>query len=503
MADKATTTLADLIGELKTRDAAVASNEGKVASALGDLLADGVAAKVAMGETITAIMANLGGDKAPVSQRAALAAVAAKPYSFVCSQTRWTQSVRAFTQVGTLTAKQMTADLKLYRTYAVSVNENPTVLGYLNWEKGDKAPPTLTELRDKRDEALDKATALRQSCSGRCRPARARRRAAPTATGLPPHAWPPPRPSPGCGWSPGSAAVPDCAGASASAGPSCRRRSPAPSCRRSGRTPGGRNRPRRSTPRRAPRRCRSRCGRAWPACGRAGTARSAAARRAERSAPLRSLLHLAGDLPLADDQAVEAGGDAEQVPHGLRVRRVRTGAGGPDRRATPWNSARNSASRPASGSGCAVRPGQVQLDAVAGAQDDRLAAVPGGQVGGGRVALRRRSNASRSRSSTAAVRKLQPTARRFIPSPPLRDSGCDATRVTNISTKATIVNRASRRAGDVDRVAQVQEQQGTPATARPSRAPSGRSSPASPCVRERHAQSPEQQPDRQQRERQR
>ena len=29
------------------------------------------------------------------------------------------------------------------------------------------------------------------------------------------------------------------------------------------------------------------------------------------------LLDLAGDLPLADDHAVETGGDAEQVPHGL------------------------------------------------------------------------------------------------------------------------------------------------------------------------------------------
>ena len=99
------------------------------------------------------------------------------------------------------------------------------------------------------------------------------------------------------------------------------------------------------------------------------------------------LLHLAGDLALADDQAVEAGGDAEQVPDGVRVAvfvEVRPDLVG--RQAVelgeevgdPW---------PASG----LSPGQreVQLDAVAGAEDDGLAAGAG-RSGRGRGQAARR-----------------------------------------------------------------------------------------------------------------
>ena len=86
---------------------------------------------------------------------------------------------------------------------------------------------------------------------------------------------------------------------------------------------------------------RSRCARACRRRTTSGTglfstgpAHGASARDLER------VLHLAEDLRLADDQRIEAGGHAEQVPRGVAVvTSNRCGANA--RRGTPWYSLRN------------------------------------------------------------------------------------------------------------------------------------------------------------------
>ena len=89
-----------------------------------------------------------------------------------------------------------------------------------------------------------------------------------------------------------------------------------------------------------------------------------------------SPLDLAGDLALADDQAVQAGRDAEQVPDGVRRRACAYRWGRISSAGRPWNSARKSASVLA-GLLAFTGVAEVQLDAVAGAEDDRLAAGAG------------------------------------------------------------------------------------------------------------------------------
>jgi hypothetical protein len=86
------------------------------------------------------------------------------------------------------------------------------------------------------------------------------------------------------------------------------------------------------------------------------------------------LLHLSGDLPLADDHAVQAGGNAEQVPRcrsiGVFVQvRQQLHGGNVVKLAQQFGDYIDARRYERIGAG------QVELDAIAGAQDHRLAAV--------------------------------------------------------------------------------------------------------------------------------
>ena len=87
--------------------------------------------------------------------------------------------------------------------------------------------------------------------------------------------------------------------------------------------------------------------------------------------------HLPGDLPLADDEAVEAGGDAEQVAHGVVVVadvQVRLDLIDGQAVEVGEEAANGVSVERRRGAGGAVEDaGQVQLDAVAGAEDDGFA----------------------------------------------------------------------------------------------------------------------------------
>ena len=116
--------------------------------------------------------------------------------------------------------------------------------------------------------------------------------------------------------------------------------------------------------------------------------------------------HLPGDLSLADDQAVEAGGDAEQMPHGLgltmdvQVRMHDRRAA--DRESRPRSSTMGSASGWPRRCWIVEDAAGIQLDAIAGTEDDRLAVEAGitVRVARGQLLV---LEGRRSRTSTGVV----------------------------------------------------------------------------------------------------
>ena len=76
------------------------------------------------------------------------------------------------------------------------------------------------------------------------------------------------------------------------------------------------------------------------------------------------VLHLAENLRLADDQRVEAGGDAKQVPRGFEVGELVDVRRAETARSMPWNSLKNVASSARAAVDVVAR--DVQLGAVAG-----------------------------------------------------------------------------------------------------------------------------------------
>ena len=87
--------------------------------------------------------------------------------------------------------------------------------------------------------------------------------------------------------------------------------------------------------------------------------------------------HLPGDLPLADDHAVEAGGDAEQMPHRLGLTmtvQMRTD-GGRGQAVKVGEELGDGSRRPIARQALRIveDAADIQLDAIAGAEDDGLA----------------------------------------------------------------------------------------------------------------------------------
>ena len=154
----------------------------------------------------------------------------------------------------------------------------------------------------------------------------------------------------------------------------------------------------RSSPRRRPSRGPFRSARAcrrandeWNRRFRTGpTVWASAARRVR-------LLHLAEDLRLADDERVEAGGDAEQVARRVEIDAARRRAASALARSTPWNSLMNADELVPRGVDLVA--GRVQLGAVAGREHDRLARRPAAASARSAVGERR---ARGSRSARAA-----------------------------------------------------------------------------------------------------
>ncbi len=149
------------------------------------------------------------------------------------------------------------------------------------------------------------------------------------------------------------------------------------------------------------------------------------------------LLDLAGDLALADDQAVEAGRHAEQVAHGVgvavrvQVRRDLLRRDGVELTEEGYDRLRQ-----------ARLAGQVQLDAVARRQDDRLALQPGGdcqQRLRQLVAVEGQALAQLDRGAMVVAAEGQEVhAAAPLPMWGIR-------RATSSSTKATMVSTASGR----------------------------------------------------------
>src|SRR5262249_24175630 len=91
--------------------------------------------------------------------------------------------------------------------------------------------------------------------------------------------------------------------------------------------------------------------------------------------PLVSRLDLAGDLALADEHAVQTGGDAEQVPDGVKA--VVCVGGGADLVGGLAVELRQEVGEVPAGAPSWTGVGEVQFDAVAGAEHDRLPAGAG------------------------------------------------------------------------------------------------------------------------------
>ena len=121
-----------------------------------------------------------------------------------------------------------------------------------------------------------------------------------------------------------------------------------------------------------------------------------------------ALLHLTENLRLADDQRIEAGGDAKQVPRGVEVRDVVD-----VRRTSPRSTPLNSLTNVTRSLRVAVDivAGGVHLGAIAGREHDRFARRSARGERTSAPSTPRAVKSTRSRSSTGAVRWLIPTSR--------------------------------------------------------------------------------------------
>src|SRR5262245_58841986 len=166
--------------------------------------------------------------------------------------------------------------------------------------------------------------------------------------------------------------------------------------------------------------------------------------RAESQPGLKGRLHLAGDLTLPEDQAVEACGHPEQVADPVAV-----SSGDQMRPKRPRVDAMELAQelreQPGVRQFSVGRSGQVHLHAVASAEDDGLAPVAGREVGGRGVAL---VVGERDPLAQGHVRTAEAHADgdevHLVPSPA---NGCAATSVTSMRPNAASVSRARRRGG--------------------------------------------------------
>ena len=132
------------------------------------------------------------------------------------------------------------------------------------------------------------------------------------------------------------------------------------------------------------------------------------------------LLDLPQDLRLADDQRIQAGGDAEQVVHRLGVARARRGARRAPAPATPAR--RASALAPARAAR-ASRVGRRRRRSRRGCRCDSSAASRTAgqrrQLGAARPRSASGTTASRSRTATGAVRCDTPRTRQSMSAPPI------------------------------------------------------------------------------------